>query len=99
MISVDKAVEILNEAFEADPDAIKHLMSVRVNCNATLAEHPTIQVIGTSWGDKPCPMVGILGVINGIFGADAETWGAIAAKFSGEGELLGFVNNGRAVGH
>lgn len=43
--AVDKIVEILNEALEADPDAINALMfGSRVYCNKALDEHPSIQV-------------------------------------------------------
>lgn len=63
-LSIDKAIEILNSVVKADAKAFAKLIEYRVPCNRELAEHPTVQVSGES--DKPT--VGILGILNGLFG-------------------------------
>lgn len=68
--TVNEAIEVLNRAFAADPDAIRALVSFRVPCNSTLADDPTIQVKtveGEPRDGDHCE-VGILGILNGIFG-------------------------------
>jgi hypothetical protein len=65
--ALKKACAILNEALQADPEAIKALLNIRVPCNQALAEHPTIQVRGYDARGKLCPpSIGVLGLINGI---------------------------------
>ncbi len=65
VVSVDDAVLLLNSALAADPDAMRTLINTRIPCNQVLAEHPTIQAGKTETGYD----VGMLGVINGLFGA------------------------------
>jgi len=71
--AVEQAVKILNEALERDPEAIVHLMNLRVPCNERLAGHATIQATGTTEGYR----LGILGLLNGILtGGTTSTIGA-----------------------
>ena len=55
------AIQVLNEALKADSAAMNELMGRRVQCNAALADHPTIQV-GYHDGTTVRP----IGLINGI---------------------------------
>lgn len=92
-ITVDDAIALLNSMVKADPKATEALVEQRIPCNEALAEHPTIQVVGGE-GPNP-PKVGLLGVINGMFGIDDQGWGPIAAQFKGDsaenlGPLTGF---------
>ena len=73
-----KMVDLLNEAYALDPVAMTALVLARVPCNAALLAHPTIQVADVQDGG---PTVGILGIVNGICGADERGWGAVAANF------------------
>jgi hypothetical protein len=82
MATVEQAVRILNEALVADPEAVNNLFQHRVPCNGELAAHKTIQVAGD--GDtvgRGGTDVSALGIINGIFGVDGSSWGAIAALY------------------
>ena len=88
---LDIALQVLNEAYEADCAAMHALICNRVPCNQALADHPTIQV-GTN-NVTPTFDVGMLGVINGII--DRLTGKRVAAKFSepdgsGQSRLVGF---------
>jgi hypothetical protein len=67
--------ELLNEALALDPEAMQLLMEGRVACNQDLAKHATIQVASTDNGYR----VGLLGILNGIFGISDKGWGPIAA--------------------
>ena len=71
---VTRAVQILNEALERDPDAITELINLRVDCNAKLAAHPTVQA-GVYDGRE---RIGVLGLINGVLATTAT--GVIGAK-------------------
>ena len=84
--TVQHAVDVLNRAFEADPEAVQLLIENRVNCNKQLADDHTIQVGQVA--DKTWE-VGMLGIINGIFGVDVSGWGYIAAMYN-DGNLVGF---------
>jgi hypothetical protein len=82
-----QAVELLNEAFTMDPEALTALTNNRVPCNEALADHPTIQVLD----EDGSPKVGLLGILNGIFGADENGQGCLAALYSDDGVQKGFV--------
>ena len=72
-VTPDKAVAYLNELIEIDGAAIGALIENRVPCNQSLAEHPSVQVSGEYDNFK----VGLLGILNGLFGADKSGWGTI----------------------
>lgn len=80
MQALREMCQILNEALEADPEAITQLLSLRVPCNQTLAAHPTIQVRD----EKGEVTVGALGLVNGI-SPDPNI--AIAAEWDTEEDL------------
>lgn len=88
---VHAAVDVLNRAFAADPNAIHALVCNRVPCNDDLAEDPTIVA------EYPRPIndtqptlfqVGALGLINGIIG---EITGGltVACQFSDKVDAMG----------
>ena len=90
MDSIDMAIKVLNEALEADEDAISSLLALEVECNSLLGDHPTIQVGKHSNGisDRIRP----LGLINGLFGAAEDTSGFIGAEADPEtGKIYCFV--------
>lgn len=62
-------LKLLNAAVKADAAAIGKLVDHRVPCNDKLADHPTIQcgVVSTPESSDR-PVVGMLGLINGILG-------------------------------
>lgn len=85
--SPQDAVELLNAALKRDSAAITTLVKTRVTCNEALFRHPTVQC-GKSPKDGAL-LVGLLGIINGIFGIQGSGNGWIAAKFDGDA-LVGF---------
>ena len=86
-VQVVGVLAVLNEMVAMDPEAAHALVEQRVPCNKALQGHPTIQV----QVDGTKAKVGLLGVLNGLFGADEEGWGPIAACFDDDtGKLTGF---------
>jgi len=81
-VTIFEAVDLLNAALKLDRDAMEALVETRVPCNAAFVGHPTLQVqLGQEGGPDSSATVGLLGILNGIFGADAEGWGAILAHY------------------
>ena len=77
-VTIEDVIALLNDACEKDLDAMDALAKARVACNDALAAHPTIQV-GKLGGDEY--KVGIIGILNGIFGTADDGYGAIAGTF------------------
>lgn len=76
-ISIDDAIDFLNELLEIDRVAVHALVSTRMPCNEEMARHPTVQVAVQNGGFY----VGPLGVLNGLFGSDEDFWGPIQMVF------------------
>lgn len=94
-VTVEQVVELLNQALAADDVAITELIQTRTACNEKLSKHSSIQV-GLAPGCNPEDKkllyeVGILGLLNGLFGVDDKQWGAIAAEMDPSGHVRRFV--------
>lgn len=88
----EQAVSVLNELVAADVEAIKALALHRVGCNEALANHPTCQVVV---GPDGC-RVGMMGVLNAVFGSNANGVGFIAGAYDAEsGKLVEFLLTGQ----
>lgn len=85
MTSIAQAVEVLNRIHQADPTVLPALIGHRVPCNEELADDPSVQVGVLESGYE----VGILGVINGLIGANEQV-GFIAAVYDDDGALTHF---------
>lgn len=84
----ESAVLVLNGCLELDREAVTRLVSFRTECNRGLADHPAVQVMA-----KPGEpfKVGLLGVLNGLFGTLPDGWGFIQAHFDEDsGQILRF---------
>ena len=79
------AVAFLNSLLEFDKQAIKSLIDSRVFCNKELQNHPTVQVGGIDG-----TQVGLLGILNGMFGCDDKGNGYILAVYDDERNLIKF---------
>lgn len=87
VISVDEVCSLLNDMLAADYDCTSSLISQRVQCNDTIANHPTIQV--QKYKEDEFPKVGLLGFLNGLFGIREDGMGAICMEVD-NGKILGF---------
>ena len=88
-VTPDDVIATLNEALALDPVALTLLVMNRVVCGKALANHPTIQVAA---GEIAAPFeyaVGLLGVINGLFGVDDQGTGPISARVV-DGQVVAF---------
>ena len=98
---IDWAVGVLNSALVCDAAAIQAIMALEVPVNESLAEHPTIQVgesharpVANEYTLRP------LGLINGLFGVDSDSWGFIAMVVNADGSIDRFerlVRNGDSI--
>jgi hypothetical protein len=98
-VSIDTAIAVLNQIHQADPTVMPALIEHRVPCNRELGDHPTVQVGLIDGDDKNDQRyeVGLLGILNGIFGVrPGHRGGYIGANYDETDEsdkrLLGFVN-------
>ena len=79
-VTVAEAVAVLNRLVAADPDAMSALVNHRVPANQALVDDPTAQC-GTYEG---VARIGLVGVLNAIFGADEKSWGYIMVQVDEE---------------
>jgi hypothetical protein len=91
-LDVEATLAFLNELTALDPKAMEALVGLRAPCNEALLNHPTVQV--TDYHDDKIPRVGILGLLNGLFGTyedgPKKGWGPIAAYWEKDGTFKGF---------
>jgi hypothetical protein len=84
------ALAVLKDLFATDPEAMRALVAYRVPCNSEMEAHPTAQVSGNP------PRIGLLGVLNALFGTlgpeagKLEGYGPIAGVFDEHGMLIDF---------
>ena len=81
-VTLDQALDLLNQATALDPKAMWDLVGSRVPCNGAMADHPTVQC---GQGEGGPYTVGLLGILNGLFGtSDAGPragWGPLAMQY------------------
>lgn len=82
-----EAVEYLNSLIACDQHAITSLLEYRVPVRKALADHPTCQAVLVAPDEA---LVGLLGVLNGLFGVDDTGYGAISAVFDEDYRVVEF---------
>ncbi len=89
---INDTIDYLNDILRVDPKAITALIKHRVPCKKELGSHRQLQAAGLPDGGFE---VGMLGVINGIFGTiqrgPRTGWGFITAVFNDNGTLVYFM--------
>ena len=75
-VKPEMVVKFLNDLLASDREAISQLVEHRIPCNNLLAEHPTVQVSGMP------PLIGMLGIINGMCGVREDGRGFITAVYN-----------------
>lgn len=86
-VTVQDVCDVLNEMLKLDKDCITALVNHREPCNEAVANHPTIQVQQYP-GD--ISRVGLIGVLNGMFGIREDGMGALAMVIEDNGDISGF---------
>jgi hypothetical protein len=87
-VTIDEAIAYLNELIALDKTAISFILSARFECNIALADHTTVQATSHYGGSY----VGVMGIINGLFGVDNRSYGLIRYVMR-DGELIRFERN------
>jgi hypothetical protein len=87
--AVQRAIEVLNRIHTKDPTVLQQLIEHRVPCNAKLLYDETVQV-GPGPGYEGYE-VGLLGIVNGLFGVDESGAGLIGACYDDDHNLIGFA--------
>jgi hypothetical protein len=85
---IQPVLDLLNQAFKSDPNAIYSIMTNRVPCNEKLADDLHIIVNQTNVSPLGNFTVSGIGLIAGIL--SCLNLPLVALKYSDRGELLGF---------
>lgn len=88
-ISIEQTIDMLNELVNLDRNAVLNLIINRVPCNQGIADHYSVQIQREDDGSFS---VGLMGVINGLFGINAYGAGNIRYVLQ-NGELIRFERN------
>lgn len=87
-IKLDGTIDFLNSLLTYDREGISKLFESRIECNKKLGDHPTVQVYFDKKQDKD--YVGVLGLLNGLFGIADDGYGAIAMDLDDNGIITKF---------
>ena len=85
-VTIQETVDFLNELLKVDSQAINTLFSTRMACNKDMADHDTVQV---AVFPPDYFQVGMIGILNGLFGKDEFGWGHICADYN-DGKIVNF---------
>ena len=97
-VSIDDTIAYLNELRHLDAEAMDDLIGYRAPCNDALRDHPTARVLGIGPTGKS-PRIGMLGLLNGLFGPRADGLGEISAVFDKKSKLVRFERTLGIVGN
>lgn len=86
-VTPEHAIRVLNEALARDHEPIRSLFGIRASVSPQLAAHPTIQVRANPGRSDD---LGLLGLLNGIFGTRPDGWGYISGVYGDTGRLERF---------
>jgi hypothetical protein len=88
-ITPQDVCDLFNELLKLDSQAVNDLVNSRVKCNGAVADHPFVQVQQLPGAEFPS--VGIIGVINGLFGIQANGMGVFCANIDDKtNKVIGF---------
>lgn len=85
-ITIQETVDFLNSLIKIDSSTITKLFDTRIHCNEAIANHETVQVINVGIHYFK---VGMIGILNGLFGIDEYGWGHIIANYE-DGKIISF---------
>ena len=95
-VTLEEVINYLNELLEVDTEAVSNLFNnVRVPCNEAMANYETVQVeanrLPEVYGEYA---VGILGILNGLFGCGEDSWSTIYMTVD-NGVITRFCSGGK----
>lgn len=100
---VDDIIKYLNYLIVLDEKCITNLIDTRVPCNDAITNHQTVQVGAASDFSVGADgyVVGLLGILNGYFGAyldgSAKGKGAISAWREPDGRITAFTRLNNSI--
>jgi hypothetical protein len=94
-VSIEDAIAYLNELLDLDAKAMGAMIGSGVPCNDALRDHPTALVLATGPTGSNA-RIGILGLLNGLFGVRDDGLGEISAVFESD-KLVRFERTPRNV--
>ena len=77
-VTLEETAAFLNELLKTDPITVNAFFNIRITCNESLARHPTVQVNCQGEALKRWNQVGLIGILNGLFGIDEKGWGHLS---------------------
>ena len=82
-VTIQETVDFLNSLLEVDRHAVTALFSLRIGCNKKLLDHESVQcgIFDLLTNKNEYCQVGMIGVFNGLFGADEHGWGHIVGDY------------------
>lgn len=81
-VTRQEVVDFLNELAAIDPRAMRELCEAHTPCTDGMLDHPTVQVVEKIFAsDGRRNGVGLLGVINGLFGIHRDPGGNLRGPF------------------
>ena len=89
--AVDLALQVLNEALDADPEAINLLFAHEVPINDDLVPHWSIQVGESLQSPDSGYVLRVMGLINGLFGVASDDYGYIGMDVADDGRINRFI--------
>lgn len=95
-VTVDDAINYLNDLLQIAPAEIQTLVALRIPAPQSLVEHETVQVQSPTVALDGPPVVGLLGILNGLFGTDLDGAGPIAAVYDEDWNIVKFQHNWHA---
>lgn len=87
-VTAQDVCDLLNELLNIDYDCIHALINHRVRCNEKVADHPSVQV--QQFIDDEFPKVGLLGILNGLFGLASDGAGVLCYEHEIDGRITKF---------
>lgn len=80
-VTPQEVLDFLNSLMEVDPATMNSIFSARFQCNDAMLNHPTVQCGRLS---ETIGEVGVIGILNGLFGIDKEGWGVFAMSMEND---------------
>lgn len=94
-VTPDDAIRYLNDLLAIAPETIQTLVNLRIPAPKAIVDHPTVQVQSPTVAIDGPPVVGLIGILNGLFGTNLAGTGPIAIVYDDDWRITGFEHNWR----
>lgn len=94
-VTPNDAIKYLNELLAIAPETIETLVNLRIPAPKAIVDHPTVQVQSPTVALDGPAVVGLIGILNGLFGVDLSGTGPIAVVYDDDWKITRFEHNWR----